>query len=116
MSNNNLTLIIGEQGKPCQLDNSNILMLGISATTNYVGSGATRYDSGVGARAITVNVLTTGTGVGGLYDSAVKTGLSTANQFFVIPNAIGIYRVVWPVSLGLICTTTTGMQLRVGII
>jgi hypothetical protein len=56
-----------------------------------------------------ISVLTAGTTTGYVYDSA--TAGSTTATMIPIPNIVGVYRVQWPMAVGITVSPGTGQQI-----
>lgn len=60
-----------------------------------------------------ISVLVAGSAVGGAYDLAVTSGAGIANQLFVIPNTVGIYKINMPANTGILIVPGTGQTVAV---
>lgn len=85
---------------------------GIS-TALALGAATTTVIKAVPGRACKIAVLVAGSAVGAVYDSALTTGNSTANQIFVIPNTVGIYSLDFVCNTGIVVQTGTGQTVSV---
>lgn len=56
-----------------------------------------------------ISVISAGTTTGYVYDGAT-TGTTTATMI-PIPNIVGVYKVQWPMSVGIVCVPGTGQTI-----
>lgn len=83
---------------------------GLTSTTNI--SAATVVKA-VPGRIVRVSVITAGSSPGGVHNTTTTGGASTANQVFVIPNAVGVHTLHWPMSSGVVVVPGTGQLVAV---
>ena len=60
-----------------------------------------------------ISVLTAGSTTGTINDCATTAAVNITNQFFTIPNIIGIYALEWPAQVGVVITPGTGQVIAV---
>lgn len=81
-----------------------------------LGAATTTVIKAAPGRICSISVTTAGTTVGAVYDSKLTTGNSAKNQLFVIPNTVGVTKLEWPCSVGIVITTGTGQTVSVSYI
>jgi len=73
-------------------------------------TAATLIQSGQG-RVARVSVVVAGSSVGAIYDASSAT--ATTNQFWVIPNTVGVTEINLPVNNGIVVTPGTGQTVAI---
>lgn len=89
---------------------NSVVVNGVSSALNI--TAATVVKTGAG-RIATVCVNTAGSTVGGVYDVATTGAAAAANLVFALPNTVGVYRVEFPLSVGLVVTPGTGQVVSI---
>lgn len=88
------------------------IQVSVGAKNSYNVSAATVLKTAPG-RVYTVNVVTAGSTVGSLNDSATLGGVAAANLMAHIPNTVGTYSLQFPYFTGLVVTPGTGQVLSI---
>ena len=76
-------------------------------------SGAASVVKASAGRCACVIVQVAGSAPGAMNDCATTGAVAAANQFFVIPNTIGIYELDWPCANGIVVTPGTGQTVAI---
>jgi hypothetical protein len=94
------------------LNNATQTYLSVNGTLNAANIAGTTLVKSTAGRIATVSVLTAGTTVGLVYDSATLTGLT--KPLGVIPNTVGTFALNLPISFGLLVVPGAGQVVTVG--
>jgi len=92
---------------------SNVNVLETAAKSTHLNITAATVVKATPGTAVIVNVLVVGTGTGTINDCATTGAVATANEVFVIPEAVGSYPVHFPCAVGIVVTPGTGQTLAV---
>ena len=99
--------------QPAVVNNTLITGQGINSFLNV---SANTLVKSVGGRVAKVNVLTAGSTVGEIHDSASIAGASASNLVAVIPNTVGSYLIDFPCLNGIVYKVGTGQVVSISFI
>lgn len=83
---------------------------GYSSQLNITAATVVKVGPGLIA---TVSIVVAGSAAGTVFDVATLGGATTTNRIAILPNAVGVIQLLWPVQAGIVVSPGTGQTIAI---